>query len=100
MILKHSNLNLFDKEPYVLLIVLVEARKEKALEFNDTLNPDVLEELQLIQRLIKKVYKLVVGEKTIPSANRIKIVTSSHQASSIEHQFFYPHPTLSQSSVS
>ena len=69
MIAKHSNLNLSDKEPVVLLMVLVEARKEKILEFNDTLDPDVLEELQLIQRLNKKVFNLAVGKKTFPSAN-------------------------------
>ena len=69
MIAKHSNLNLSDKEPYMLLMVLVEARKEKMLEFNEILNPDLLEEVQVIQRLIKKVFNLVVGETTLYSAN-------------------------------
>ncbi len=66
---KQSNLTLSANEPFVLLMLLVEARKEKMLEFKRTLNPDILEEMQLIQRLIKKVFKLVVGEKTLPSAN-------------------------------
>ena len=69
MIAKQSNLNLSGKEPYVLLMLLVESRKEKIMEFKETLNPDLLEEIQLIQRLIKKVFKLVVGEKILPSAN-------------------------------
>ncbi|MBC8548985.1 MAG: hypothetical protein H8D23_04980 [Candidatus Brocadiales bacterium] len=69
MILKHSNLNLSDKEPFVLLMVLVEARKEKMLEFKESLDPDVLEEIHMLRRLIKKVFKLATGEKVLPSAN-------------------------------
>ena len=70
MIEKQTNLNLSGKEPFVLLMVLlVEARCKKEVEFNDTLDPDVLEELHQIRRLIKKVFKLVVGEKNIPSRN-------------------------------
>ena len=69
MIAKNTNLHLSGEEPIVLLMLLVEARKEKKLEFKETLNPGLLEELQLIQRLIKKVFNLVVGEKNLPYAN-------------------------------
>jgi len=69
MIQKHSSLNLSGKEPFVLLMVLVEARKEKMLEFKKTLDPDLLEEIQVLKRLITKVFKLATGEKVLPSAN-------------------------------
>ena len=69
MITNHTSLNLSGEEPVVLLMLLVEYRKEKMLEFNKTLNPGLLEELQIIQRLIKKVFNLVVDQTTHYSAN-------------------------------
>jgi len=69
MIGKQSNLNLSGEEPIVLFMLLVESRKEKILEYNEILNPDLLEEIQLIQRLIKKVFRLLVGETILPSVN-------------------------------
>ena len=50
-------------------MVLVEARKEKMLEFKKTLDPDLLEEIHVLKRLIKKVFELVTGEKVLPSLN-------------------------------
>ncbi len=69
MIAKHSPLNLSGEEPVALFMLLVESHKEKMLEFKKTLNPDLLEELQIIQRLIKKVFNLVVDETTLYSSN-------------------------------
>lgn len=69
MIQKHSELNLSDEEPVVLFMVLIEARKEKELEFKETLDPDVLEQIHVLRRLIKKTFKLIVGGKALPCAN-------------------------------
>jgi len=64
---RRYNLKLSDKEPFFLLTILLEARQKKELEFEETLNPEVLDELQILKRQIKELFRHVLGEKPLPS---------------------------------
>jgi len=55
---KDNILILQEKEPFVLYKVLVEACRFKEAEYDESRNPRVLKEIQILRKLINRVFKL------------------------------------------
>jgi hypothetical protein len=58
-----------EDEAAILYAALVEARQKKVLEFDETHNMKVLEEIQQLGNLIEKVFGLMVADNAFPSMN-------------------------------
>jgi hypothetical protein len=60
---------LHEKEPLVPYRVLVEARQIKELEYDETRNLFVLEEIEQLRKLIDRVFRLMGTDTASPSMN-------------------------------
>lgn len=65
----NHNLILQEEEPHVLYNILIEACQKKVLEYDETHSPKVLEEIQILRKLIDRVFKLVIASIAYASTN-------------------------------
>jgi len=69
MFTREHILALQDDETFMLYAILVEGLQIKELEFDESRNPRVLEEIKLLRRLIDKALELIVTNTASNSMN-------------------------------
>jgi hypothetical protein len=69
MDLQLHNLHLENDEAFRLYLSLVESHQKKEMEYEQTLDPTVLKEVNHLRRLINKVFSLMINDASVLNLN-------------------------------